>query len=174
MDYEDDPRFAVPEIARQIDFNAQTEWAVAMACLDWYNAAARRQLTILEKREPPDPDFLCVDQAGQLWIEVTSTHYSQDHHRTHVLAARRRLPLPVTTDVLVEPEQLLLYSLRCTIERKCQNDYGKECVLVVRALAPITLPLEFREQVLPHLRRPPNCKFAGIYVCLDNHFFEVP
>jgi len=166
--------------------NAEVERATAQNFIRWYNKQNGRDLAF--SRTPENaPDFVYSDKDGELALEITTVYYGNEHARATNETARgtRRAyamqeiidaPESVEWHSVDNPEPRLIASINRGLTNKCQNDYGSECLLVIRVVCPaLTSDFELETAVIPHVSVPNNNRFLGMFVTRNQEtYFELP
>lgn len=161
-------------MGRPDDLKYQVEHATAQNFIQWHNEQNGRNLTLLKKQEAPD--FIYSDHIGQIGLEVTTIFYNKDHAEFTATAVRGQHKTNVISPVIREPEESLVKSINMQIAKKCENDYGKNSLLVIRVILPaLTSNREFEEHVISQIIIPDICRFKEIYLTWNQqNYFKLP
>lgn len=166
------------------DFKAEVEFATAKNFIEWYNRSVGRQLTFT-CRPAEAPDFIFRDTVGEIGLEITTVYYDQKHARIAAETARERRKAYTKQEFIenpalemhwvAAPESKLIASINQRLIRKCRNNYGANCVLVVRIVsAALTDAYEFETVVVAHVRAPAKHCFLKIFLTQNQEdFFAV-
>lgn len=155
------------------DLKGQVERATARNFIDWYNKENSRKLVLSKKQEAPD--FVYVDEIGEIGIEITTCFYNQYHAALVSKWARGYAVRENRSKLMREPEKELVASINERLREKAQKRYGENCFLVIRVpSSPLTTNAEFERDVVPAISVPMNHPFRKIFVTVDQqHFFTL-
>jgi hypothetical protein len=66
---------------------------------------------------------------------------------------------------IIGPEKKLIESINGRLTEKCRNDYGPDCILVVRVVgAALTTKIELETEVIPQVSVPGKSLFSNIFI----------
>jgi predicted transcriptional regulator len=132
---------------------------------------------IEEDREAPD--FVIKDsKENKIGLEITSAYHDQDRAKgfwkplrsnkediydSRGNCIRGKIPLK---DVILNPDIKLASFVKNKIDKKCMNDYGLQCILIIFVGDPL-----WSDRTLIQIRKtskvPERNPFFEIYVCVD-------
>ncbi len=140
------------------------ERAVADSFVRWFNAKKGKNFKY-DSRPHEAPDQRYVDGDEILNIELTDAYYDKDDAAMQWKVARKEDDAPnhwMGGDI----DRTLAANVSGIIAKKCRNDYGRDCVLVV-AVRPALTSGEEMEQMLSMIEIPKKTPFTGIYLTGD-------
>ncbi len=132
---------------------------------------------IEEDREAPD--FVLKDsKENGIGLEITSTYHDQDRAKGFWEPLRSnkeciydsrgdyiRGDIPIK-DVILNPDIKSASFVKNEIDKKCMNDYGLQCILIIFVADPV-----WSNRTLIQIRKiskvPERNPFSEIYVCVD-------
>ena len=141
------------------------ERAVGRDFITWYNAKQRTAFRVVGRPDEA-PDLILRDGDRQMTAEVTTCYYDAQHARFLWAPARGR-PDEMRTWSGQDFEKGLVQSINDELERKCGNDYGPGCVLLI-SVHPTVTTATMMTEILKDLVLPKRNPFEGIY--LVGHF----
>jgi hypothetical protein len=118
-----------------------------------------------DSRPHEAPDQRYVDGSNILNIEITDAYYDKLDAEMQWKTARKESDAPDSWtggDV----DRSLVSNINKAITKKCANDYGKNCVLLVTVRPALTSGDEM-EQLLPEIKIPRRIPFTGMYLMGD-------
>ena len=141
---------------------------MAHGFISWCGRNCRYRLVIAQKREAPD--FECTNETSGdiVGLEVVTTYYNEETAEGVWDLARGRTR-SYTSDVLLNPDEMLADFITKQISAKCQNQYDVDypVFLVVDVRAPLTTEDDIVKTVLPRIPLPAGIPFRSIFLGLD-------
>jgi hypothetical protein len=140
------------------------ELAVGYEFMRWFNQVNGKQFTY-DNRPHEAPDLRYVDGNQILNIEITDAYYDKEIAEMQWKTARKEEDAPQGW-IGGDFDRMLVSNINAGIAKKCRNDYGKDCVLVV-AVRPGLTSAEEMEEMLSEIKVPEKTPFTGIYLTGD-------
>jgi len=147
------------------DYQQQFERKVGDSFITWYNESIG-SFFIFCARPDDAPDLKYKDGDVVLMLEVTSSYY--DNNDAKLLWQNfRQLPHAPKGWGGKNMDEALLLDVTRRIEKKCQNNYGKNCMLVVY-IHPQMTEKEEVDELIHTVSVPASNPFK--YIFLTGHF----
>jgi hypothetical protein len=144
------------------DIQIKHERAVGDDFIRWYNRANVTRFSF-DTRPREAPDLGYVDGSRVLNLELTDAYYDEQSDAAMQWdAARQKANAPDSWSG-GDFDQALIKNINAAIAKKCRNDYGKDCVLIVAVRPGLTTDYEM-EQILSEIKTPQKTPFIGIYL----------
>ena len=165
------------------DMKREFELAICKKFVNGQNIVPPPGTTYTMLEHGDTPDFILKDNKNgkEIGLEVTSAYYNQNRAIGSWKAVRKAdkgetgifdsLGNTVNGSLIAEPDMSLASFVQYGLNRKCQNDYGRQCILIIYLYAPIS-----DEEAITKIRKtaeiPERNPYSEIYVYLHIPFIK--
>lgn len=152
----------------------QHEQAIGHRFVNWYNKMHHTNFSLVRQADAGEaPD---LEYTGVLRIEVTAAYYDDGDAQIRWRRARRdpqapsAWPIPRRDEGKVNAiirhagfDNRLVEHINQALTKKCRNDYGRACILVIDVRPPLT-PVEDLDALIGDIKLPGQNPFTEIYL----------
>lgn len=143
------------------EFQVKNEKAVGQAFIEWLNAE-KGQNYIYKGRPDRAPDLIYASGNNELYIEVTSAFYDNDHAK-FIWKSVRGEPDAPTSWGGINPNESLVNEIHNCVIKKAKKRYKNETLLLIEVPPGVTSDEEL-SNLLDLRQFPDDLPFMGIYV----------
>lgn len=139
----------------------QFEKAVGDLFISWYNKKMATNFVFDRMGEDP-PDLVYRDESKELPIEVTSAYYNEEHTILLWKSARKAPDAPKEWEA-INPDRSLVADISHALQKKSENSYEKNYVLVISIHPSLTSSKEMNS-LIEEISIPQIIPFTAVYL----------